>query len=58
MISTRLKRYTVKDKIQHHILNWIVISRYKMVHHGIPKIATLKYLGNLESVLKRFNIIN
>jgi len=58
MASTRLKRCTVKDKIQHHVLNWIVISRYKMVHRGIPKIATLKYLGNLESILKRLNIIN
>jgi hypothetical protein len=58
MASTLLKRCTVKDKIQHHILNWIVISRYRMVHHGIPKIATLKYLGNLESILKRLNIIN
>jgi hypothetical protein len=58
MASTLLNRCTIKDKIQHHILNWIVISRYRMVHHGIPKIATLKYLGNLESILKRLNIIN
>jgi len=50
-------RCSVKDTIQHHLLNWIVIFRYRMVHHGIPKNATLKYLGNLENILKRLNLI-
>jgi len=50
-------KYSVKDKIQHHVLNWIVIIRYRMVHHGIPKNLTLKSLGSLESLLKKMNLI-
>jgi len=57
MASTDVHRYTVRDKIQHHLLNWIVIFRYRMVHNGISKNATMKYLGNLESILKKLNII-
>ena len=57
MASTLLKRCTTKDKIQHHLLNWIVIFRYRMVRHGISKNTTLKYLGNLENILKKLNII-
>jgi hypothetical protein len=58
MASTGLNRCTAKDKIQHHILNWIVIFRYRMVQHGISKNATLKSLGSLESILKRLKIIS
>ena len=58
MAFTDLHPYTVKDKIQHHLLNWIVIFRYRMVHHGISKKATLIYLGSLENILKKLNIIN
>ncbi len=49
---------SLKDKIQHHILNWIVISRYQMVHMGIPKKTTLRYLVLLENFLKRMNILS
>ncbi len=58
MAFTDLHRYKVKSTIQHYLLNWIVIFRYRMVHHGISKKATLIYLGNLENVLKKLNIIN
>ncbi len=56
MAFTDLHQDTVKDKIQHHLLNRNVIFRYRMVHYGISKKATLIYLGNLESILKKLNI--
>jgi len=46
-----------RNSIQHHLLNWIVSSRYKMVQRGIPKRITLKYLLLLENFLKKVNII-
>ena len=57
MASTRVHRYTLKDRIQHHLLNRIVILRYLMIHNGVPKNIMLKYLGGLERILKKFNII-
>jgi len=43
--------------IQHHILNRIVVSLYRIVHHGVPKSITLRYLVLLENFLKKINII-
>ena len=57
MAYTRVNRDTLKDRIQHHLLNRIVILRYIMIHNGVPKNITLKYLGGLERILKKFNII-
>jgi len=57
LASTHAKRCNLKDRLQHHLLNWIVIFRYRMVHHGISKNTTLKYLGSLENILKKLNII-
>ncbi len=57
MASIHAQKCTLRDRLQHHLLNWIVIFRYRMVHHGISKNATLKYLGNLENILKKLNII-
>ena len=57
MAYTRVHRYTLKDRIQHHLLNWIVILRYIMTHNGVPKNIMLKYLGGLERILKKFNMI-
>ena len=57
MAYTHVPRYTLKDRIQHHLLNWIVILRYIMTHNGVPKNITLKNLGGLERILKKFNII-
>jgi len=49
--------YSMKNRMQHYILNWIVISRYKMVHRGIPKTTTQRYLVLLENFLKKINVI-
>jgi len=46
-----------RDRVQHYLLNWIMIFRYQMVHHGFSRNTTLKYLGSLESVLKKLNLI-
>ena len=54
MASTHVQRCSLRDRLQqHHSLNWIVISRYRMAHHGISKNAMLKHLGNLENILKK-----
>lgn len=58
MAFTALHQCTLKDTIQHYLLNWIMISRYIMVHRGISKKTTLNYLGRLESTLKKLNIIS
>lgn len=58
MNSTDDLKDCLKDRVQHYILNWIVISRYQMVHHGVSKNITQRYLGLLENILKRINIIN
>lgn len=50
-------RVSMKNRLQHHILNWIVISRYRMVHRGIPKTITQRCLVLLEVFLKRINLI-
>ncbi|GEM_PF-987117 len=57
MASIHAKRCAVKDRLQHHLLNWIVVFRYRRVHHRISKKATLKYLSSLENILKTLNII-
>lgn len=57
MASRNWLGFSIKNMIQHHILNWIVVSRYRMVHHGIPKSITLRYLVLLENFLKKINII-
>jgi len=51
-------RGTMRSRMQHYILNWIVISRYQMVHHGLSKKATQRCLVKLESILRRINLIN
>ncbi len=57
MISRNTCLVSVKNRIQHHVLNWIVITRYQMVQRGFPKNATLKYLVMLENFLKKINVI-
>ncbi len=57
MASRDLVRFSIKNKIQHHILNWIVASRYRMVHNGVSKNSTLRYLTFLENLLRKINII-
>jgi hypothetical protein len=57
MAFTRVHKYTLKDRIQHHLLNWIVMLRYIMIYNGVPKNVTLKYLGGLERILKKLNIV-
>jgi len=48
---------TFKDKIQHYLLNWIMASRYNLVHRGIPKALALRYLTLLETFLKKINVL-
>lgn len=48
---------SLRDRVQHYLLNWIMIFRYQMVHHGFSRNTTMKYLGSLESLLKKLNII-
>lgn len=57
VFSKDLVKFSIKNKIQHHILNWIVVSRYRMVHNGVPKNITLRYLTFLEKLLRKSNII-
>ncbi len=58
MANGNQSRASFKNRVQHHLLNWIVISRYQMVHHGIPKNITLRYLVFLENLLKKINVLN
>lgn len=53
-----LSRDSLKNRAQHYILNWIVISRYQMVRHGIPKKTTQRCLMVLENLLRKINIID
>ncbi len=48
---------TRKSRLQHYLLNWILISRYQMVQYGIPKEMTVRSLSMLEYVLKKIRII-
>ena len=54
----RRKHETVRSRLQHHILNYILISRYQLVANGFPKPITVKYLLKLEHMLVRLNIIS
>lgn len=57
MASNNGLKSSMKNRVQHYLLNWIVISRYHMVHRGIPKTITLRYLAFLENFLRKINII-
>lgn len=48
---------TFKSRLQHHILNWIVISRYQLVQRGVSKSATLRSLLLVEHLLKKIHLI-
>lgn len=48
---------TFKSRLQHHILNWIVISRYQLVQHGVSKKTTLRSLLLVEHLLRRIHLI-
>jgi hypothetical protein len=47
----------LKARVQHHLLNWIVISRYRIVRLGVPKAAAQRSLVALENLLKKINLI-
>jgi hypothetical protein len=47
----------LKSIIQHYLLNWILISRYHLVHRGIPKALALRYLSLFETFLKKINVV-
>ena len=55
--SSNLHALSVRERLQHYILNWLVISRYKMVHHGIPKETTVRCLMKIENFLKRLHLL-
>jgi len=55
--STYSTLHPAKSRMQHYILNWIVISRYRMVHCGIPKKTTVRCLLLVENFLKKINLI-
>lgn len=58
MINKEESKYYIKNIVQHHLLNWIVISRYQMINYGIPKKITLRYLTILEDLLKKMKFIS
>ena len=49
---------SLRSKVQHYILNWIVISRYQMAHLGVPKQAVIRSLLHLEYLLRKINILS
>jgi len=46
-----------RGSMQHYILNWILISRYRMVRCGIPKKTTVRCLLAVENFLKKLHLL-
>lgn len=57
MTCDLLIKPTLKSRMQHHLLNWILISRYHLVQRGIPKALAQRYLSLLETFLKKINVV-
>ncbi len=47
----------IQQRVQHHLLNWIVISRYRIIRYGIPKPVAVRSLLVVENILKKVNLI-
>ncbi len=49
---------TVRNRLQHYILNYILVSRYHLTACGIPKSFAVKWLLKVEHILFKLNIIS
>ena len=48
---------SLRARIQHYVLNWILISRYQIAHLGVPKKTATRSMLAVENLLKRINLI-